>query len=117
MAGVIDDFQDSLNELLRASNLPVSVCVIKLGGMSDENDSTNLMSLSAEAFAKCDRQFVNVLDYDLNYKKKAAIYSNQDTTDIEQHILKQHIDSYVRKKFKHDLMVAIPCQIEKFFEA
>jgi len=33
MAGVIDDFQDALNELLRAANLPVSVIVIKVGGM------------------------------------------------------------------------------------
>jgi Copine len=32
MAGVIDDFQDALNELMRASNLPVSVLIIKVGG-------------------------------------------------------------------------------------
>jgi hypothetical protein len=44
MAGVIDDFQEALNELLRAANLPVSVLVIKIGGMQEENDSANLMS-------------------------------------------------------------------------
>jgi hypothetical protein len=44
MAGVIDDFQEALNELLRAANLPVSVLVIKIGGMQEENDSVNLMS-------------------------------------------------------------------------
>lgn len=72
MAGVIDDFQDALNELMRAANLPVSVVVIKIGGMQEENDSANLMSQSQEAFAKCDRQFVRVLDFDSQYKKKAS---------------------------------------------
>lgn len=31
MAGVIDDFEDSLNQILRAAHLPVSVMVIKIG--------------------------------------------------------------------------------------
>jgi hypothetical protein len=31
MAGVIDDFEDAFNELLRAAQLPVSVTVIKIG--------------------------------------------------------------------------------------
>jgi len=33
MAGVIDDFQDALNEIMRAAHLPVSVVVVKIGGM------------------------------------------------------------------------------------
>lgn len=33
MAGVIDDLETSINEILRAANLPVSVIVIKVGGM------------------------------------------------------------------------------------
>ena len=31
MAGVIDDFEDSLNQILRAAHLPVSVKIIKIG--------------------------------------------------------------------------------------
>ena len=31
MAGMIDDFKDALNEILRAANLPISVIVIKMG--------------------------------------------------------------------------------------
>ena len=31
MAGVIDDIEDSLNEILRAANLPVSIMVVKIG--------------------------------------------------------------------------------------
>jgi hypothetical protein len=31
MAGMVDDFKDSINELLRAANLPISVIVIKIG--------------------------------------------------------------------------------------
>jgi hypothetical protein len=33
MAGVIDDFQEALNEIMRAANLAVSVIVIKIGGI------------------------------------------------------------------------------------
>jgi hypothetical protein len=43
MAGVIDDLQESLNEILRAANLPVSVMVIKIGPVNEDNDSTILM--------------------------------------------------------------------------
>ena len=39
MAGVIDDFKDALNELLRAANLPVSIYIIKMGKCSEDNDS------------------------------------------------------------------------------
>lgn len=107
MAGVIDDFQDALNELMRAANLPVSVCVVKIGGMQEENDSANLMTLSNEAFAKCDRQFVNILDYDLNYKKKMDMgptYTEEGDSDQAS----LHLKSYVKKKFKHDLMFSLP---------
>jgi hypothetical protein len=31
MAGVIDDYQEAFNEILRAANLPVSVIIIKVG--------------------------------------------------------------------------------------
>jgi hypothetical protein len=31
MAGMVDDFKDAINELFRASNLPISVIVIKIG--------------------------------------------------------------------------------------
>jgi len=36
---MIDDFKDSLNEMLRAANLPISIIVIKMGKGSEENDS------------------------------------------------------------------------------
>ncbi len=32
MAGVIDDFEEALNEMMRAANLPVSVIIVKVGG-------------------------------------------------------------------------------------
>lgn len=31
MAGVIDDFEEAVNEVLRAKDLPVSVVVVKVG--------------------------------------------------------------------------------------
>ena len=51
MAGVIDDFEDSLNEILRAANLPVSVIVVKIGNISEENDSTLLVKNAMKTFA------------------------------------------------------------------
>jgi len=50
MAGMIDDFQDTLNEMLKAANLPVSIIVIKLGKSSEENDSEKFMKKAFPAF-------------------------------------------------------------------
>ena len=71
MAGVIDDFQESLNQILRAAHLPVSVIVIKIGAVSEENDSTNLMNLASKAFDECERKFIDILSFE-NYKKKGV---------------------------------------------
>ena len=43
MAGMIDDFKDALNEMLRAANLPISIIVVKIGKNSEENDSEKFM--------------------------------------------------------------------------
>lgn len=42
MAGCIDDVEETFNEILRASQLPVSVVVIKIGTHSEENDSKKI---------------------------------------------------------------------------
>ena len=45
MAGVIDDFEEALNEILRAAQLPVSIIIVKIGTIAhNENDSTQLMA-------------------------------------------------------------------------
>ena len=69
MAGVIDDFEEALNQILRAANLPVSVVFLKIGSSQEENDSNNLKTLSAKAFKECERSFIDVLTYD-RYKPK-----------------------------------------------
>lgn len=51
MAGVIDDFEDSLKQILRAANLPVSVIIVKIGNIQQENDSTQLMKNAMNTFA------------------------------------------------------------------
>jgi hypothetical protein len=71
MAGVIDDLQDSLNEILRAANLPVSVMVIKIGPVNEDNDSTILMKKAMQTFTKCERNFIEVLTYE-NYKNPSG---------------------------------------------
>lgn len=69
MAGVIDDFQDALNQILRAAQLPVSVIVIKVGNISDDNDSSLLIKNALKTFNECERTFIEVLCYD-HYKTK-----------------------------------------------
>jgi hypothetical protein len=71
MAGVIDDLQDSLNEILRAANLPVSVMVIKIGPVNEDNDSTILMKKAMQTFTQCERNFIDVLTYE-NYKNPSG---------------------------------------------
>ena len=77
MAGVIDDFQDALNEMMRAANLPVSVIIVKVGGNQEEDDLQNLMDMSKQAFLKSERKFVKVIDYEMHYKRK--LYGNHTT--------------------------------------
>lgn len=68
MAGVIDDFEDALNQILRAAHLPVSVKIVKVGTSQEENDSQNLHTLSEKSFGECERTYIDVLSYDV-YKK------------------------------------------------
>ena len=98
MAGVIDDFQAALNQILRAAHLPVSVMIIKVGASQEENDSNNLKMLSEQAFAECERDFIDVLNYE-KYKK-----GNGNTTVM------------LSQQLEYDLIRNIPKQVEKFFE-
>ena len=101
MAGLIDDIDDSVNEILRAADLPISVVIIKLGGVSDtENDFTTLISRAKHSFEQCERQFIEMFDFD-NYKVKDA---------------KSGIDMLNEQKLGFDIMKNVPSQIEKFFE-
>lgn len=38
MAGVIDDLQDAVNEVLRAKDIPISIVIVKVG-KQEETDS------------------------------------------------------------------------------
>lgn len=38
MAGMVDDFKETLEQMFRAKNLPISILVIKIGKNSEEND-------------------------------------------------------------------------------
>ena len=50
MVGVIDDFKDALDELLRAANLPISIVVVKMGKNNEDNDSQKFIKQSQAAF-------------------------------------------------------------------
>lgn len=69
MAGMIDDFQDSLNEMLKAASLPVSVIVIKVGNTQPENDSEKFIKNAFPAFLSAERVYIDLLDFD-KYKNE-----------------------------------------------
>jgi hypothetical protein len=51
MAGMIDDFKDSLDEMLRAANLPISIIVVKIGkNNKEDNDHVKFMNQCKVAF-------------------------------------------------------------------
>ena len=50
MAGIIDDLEDSVNEILRAADLPISVVIIKVGKTNSENDSATLIEKTKSTF-------------------------------------------------------------------
>jgi len=98
MAGMIDDFKDSLNEMLRAANLPISIIVVKIGKSSEENDSEKFMKQCNVAFQSSERVFLDIVDFE-NYKNEKGEHS-----------------VFCAQQLEYDLIKSIPRQIEKFFE-
>ena len=98
MAGMIDDFKEALDEMLRAANLPISIIIIKMGKVSEENDSEKFIKQSRNAFQTCERVFLDLFDFE-NYKN-----------DKGEHTI------FMAQQLEYDLVKSIPTQIEKFFE-
>ena len=67
MAGVVDDFMDALNQMLRAAKLPVSIYVVKMGNNPD-NDSEKFASKALPAIRESERNFVDLLEFE-HYKE------------------------------------------------
>jgi len=101
MTGIIDDIDESVNEILRAAELPISVQIIKIGGVSeDENDFGTLIERTRDSFKSCERNFIDM--HDINTYKQVDTASGSELIKEE--------------KFQLDLMRNVPSQIEKFFE-
>ena len=80
MAGLIDDMEDAVNEILRAADLPISVQIIKIGGVSDaENDFGTLIERTKSAFESCERTFIDM--HDLNHYKQTNKATGTETFD------------------------------------
>ena len=43
MAGMIDDLEQCLNEIIRAKDIPISIVIVKVGGL-EEKDAHELMN-------------------------------------------------------------------------
>ena len=63
MAGVIDDLEQSLNEILRARDIPISVVIVKIGN-AEETDQKVLLSKASQVFTKCERTFIDLLEFE-----------------------------------------------------
>lgn len=84
MAGIIDDIENSINEILRAADLPISVIIIKVGDSSNaENDSLKLFEKSKGIFEKCERVFIEMVDFNL-YKTKITPIPEKTTPHGEE---------------------------------
>ena len=75
MAGMIDDFQDTMNEMLKAASLPVSIIVINIAKNTQENDSEKFIKTAFPAFKKCERVYVDLLDFE-SYKNEKGVHTN-----------------------------------------
>lgn len=59
MAGIIDDIEDSINEILRAAELPISVVIVKVGdGANADKESEKMFEKSKSIFDTCERVFI-----------------------------------------------------------
>jgi len=96
MAGLIDDFEDSLNQVLRAAKLPLSIVVVKIGNTSEEeNDSTQFIKKAMPSFAENERHYLDIVPY--NYYKARGY-------DVTQN------------EFEENLIKNVPDQVAKFYE-
>ena len=101
MAGLIDDIDDSVNEILRAAQLPISVQIIKIGGGDDsDNDFSTLIERTRDSFDKIERNFIDMHDFN-NYKYTEPTSGSELVRE---------------EKLQLDIMRNVPSQIEKFME-
>lgn len=64
MAGIVDDIEDSINEILRAADLPISVVIIKVGDAANADDeSLKMFEKKRNIFDKCERVFIQEMDF------------------------------------------------------
>lgn len=47
MAGMIDDLEDTLQEIIRAKDIPISIVIVKVGAQ-DEQDAFTLMDKTSK---------------------------------------------------------------------
>jgi len=98
MAGVVDDIQCALNEILRARDLPMSVNIIKMGENTGENDSAKLIKKASAIIDNADESYVGF--YDFNH------YLDAD---------REHTDA-LKDQFVFDMVMPIVKTVEKYFD-
>jgi hypothetical protein len=106
-AGVIDDFEESLHELMKCVDLPLSIVIVKVGNiqMTDVND---IFELKKHCIEKCNqinnehRRFISCVDFQscLPYMGQ---YEREESSD--------QID-----RFAYKLIGSIPPQMLVFFK-
>ena len=89
--GVIDDFQQTLETLKSISDLPLTVIMVRVRNMQmeDTNDPAILIKECANSFAACEREYLDIIDYEV-YKKqqKLDMFENELVSRIPYHVQK-----------------------------
>lgn len=89
--GVIDDFQQTLEVLKDISDLPLTVIMVRVRNMQmeDTNDPAILIKECANSFAACEREYLDIIDYEV-YKKqqKLDVFENELVSRIPFHVQK-----------------------------
>jgi hypothetical protein len=90
MAGIIDDIEDSINEILRAAELPISVVIIRVGDSANADaDTFKLFETKKSIFDKCERVFIEMMDFS-QYKAKPKQKVEESKDGSQLHFYQRH---------------------------
>jgi len=98
MGGMVDDLNETVMEVLRASDLPISINIINMSKDVNDSDAKKFISKQMNDNSKTSRDFIKLLNFEL--------YKDGDGT---------HTDQF-RDHLKRNLFKPLPGQIEKFYD-
>lgn len=90
-AGCVDDYEESLKEVQRASGLPLSIMLLKVGNvqLQEDNDPGEFIGHCSELFEKCERKFIEQVVYEpYKMQNRGAQFEAELIRKIPEHVQK-----------------------------